>query len=208
MRGRQCLVLLLVAGCGGGGGGTTTEPPPTVQRGIVQGTVRDEAEAGVAGAGVQLTRSGSGPLNATTNASGGYTFNAVDAGTWTLTASPPSGFEADGNLTTTVQVTANQTTTVPVLRMKRVAQPPGNEATVVSMGDNFFSPQTVTISRGRTVRWVNGGQQTHNSRSSTAIWSSPDLDPGQSFEHTFQNAGTFAYLCTLHAGMTGTVVVQ
>ena len=31
---------------------------------------------------------------------------------------------------------------------------------------------------------------------------------GATFEHTFEEAGTFDYVCTVHPGMEGTVVVE
>jgi hypothetical protein len=34
------------------------------------------------------------------------------------------------------------------------------------------------------------------------------MDAGQSGSHTFTEAGTFAYICTPHPNMQGTVVVQ
>jgi plastocyanin len=33
------------------------------------------------------------------------------------------------------------------------------------------------------------------------------LGPGASFLHTFTTAGTYAYHCRIHSGMTGTVIV-
>lgn len=206
MRSKVLLAALLVA-CGGGGGGPS-EPQPQPQRGVVQGAIRDDADAGVAGVGVQLTRAGATALSATTSADGAYSFSAVDAGTWTLSGTPPAGFEAVGTLSTTVQVVGNQTTTVPVLRVRRVQQPGPGTVTLVTIQDAGFSPASVTVPVGRTVRWTNAGQLAHNSTSTTGAWASPTLAAGQSFEHTFQAAGTYTYSCTLHAGMNGTVVVQ
>jgi copper binding plastocyanin/azurin family protein len=34
------------------------------------------------------------------------------------------------------------------------------------------------------------------------------IEPGQSFKHKFAKAGTFKYVCTVHPGMQGTVVVK
>jgi hypothetical protein len=35
-----------------------------------------------------------------------------------------------------------------------------------------------------------------------------DMAGGETFEHTFEEAGTFDYVCTVHPGMEGTVVVE
>ena len=38
-------------------------------------------------------------------------------------------------------------------------------------------------------------------------FSSGNLPSGSQFSHTFTNTGSFDYHCTIHSGMTGTVVV-
>jgi plastocyanin len=209
-------VMLLVGavcavGCGGDGTpqGPGEQPP---QRGTIQGSALDETNTGVPGVAVQISRTGASPRNTTTNAAGSYTFTAVDIGAWSLSATPPAGFTADGVLTANVQVTANATSTVPPLLLRRTQPPPPppppGEATVVTMTDDVFTPNSVTISTGGRVRWVNNGSNIHNTTASGGAWSSPNMSSGQTFEHTFNQAGTFGYSCTLHAGMTGTITVQ
>ena len=84
----------------------------------------------------------------------------------------------------------------------------GTAATVnVSVGNIFFSPATVTISAGDTVvwTWVSG---VHNVTFPTNNIASANLSPGSSFTNTFNTAGTFAYVCTLHLPtQTGTIIV-
>src|SRR3990172_11365902 len=90
--------------------------------------------------------------------------------------------------------------------------PVPQRATVnVSMVDNVFQPQTITIQVGDTVVWTNNGALPHTSTSDTAgMWDSGILSPGQTFSRTFDTAGTFPYNCTIHRslGMVGTVIVQ
>ena len=71
-----------------------------------------------------------------------------------------------------------------------------------------FSPSTITIHVGDTVVWHNGGTVPHTATGSG--FDSGNLNPGQSYSHTFSSAGTFAYHCQYHQalGMVGTVVVQ
>jgi len=69
-----------------------------------------------------------------------------------------------------------------------------------------FNPATVVIKAGTTVVWTwNDGIIPHNV-------TGPDFKSGDKFrgtyQHTFTTAGTVHYQCTIHAGMTGTVVVQ
>jgi trimeric autotransporter adhesin len=85
----------------------------------------------------------------------------------------------------------------------------------VAPNDAFiFSPSSVTIHPGDTVRWT-WGADFHSSTSGTpgmpnGIWNSGVLNQGAVFTHTFSSAGTFQYYCTPHGaccGMVGTVTV-
>ena len=73
--------------------------------------------------------------------------------------------------------------------------------------DNAYRPRGITIARGTTIRWVNAGDVLHTSTSSTSLWNSGLLDPGETFSRVFRRAGTFRYTCTLHPAMTGRIVV-
>lgn len=83
-----------------------------------------------------------------------------------------------------------------------------SRTTSITMRDNSFAPQTIIIARGATVRWTNSGSVTHRSVGPNNAWNSGDVAPGQSFSREFRDAGTFAYSCTLHAGMSGTIIVD
>jgi Cupredoxin-like domain len=71
-----------------------------------------------------------------------------------------------------------------------------------------YVPNPATVSVGATVTWVNNDIDAHTSTSTTNVWGSPAIQPGQSFSFTFQSAGTFQYLCLIHPNMAGTIVVQ
>ncbi len=73
---------------------------------------------------------------------------------------------------------------------------------------NFaFVPATVTISKGTTVVWTQ--QDSGVSHTVTDIgFDSPPLSQGQTFNQTFNDAGTFNYHCSIHPTMTGTIIVQ
>ena len=76
-----------------------------------------------------------------------------------------------------------------------------------------FEPSSVTIKAGDTVKFVNNKMAPHN-----AVFeghdelSHPDLAfaPGESWEETFSEAGTYDYYCEPHrgAGMVGQVIVE
>lgn len=79
--------------------------------------------------------------------------------------------------------------------------------TVVMM-NIAFDPGTLTVSASTTVTWQNNDGTTHTSTSDNGVWDTGNITGGTSKTLTFSNAGTFKYHCSLHAGMTGTILVQ
>lgn len=79
-------------------------------------------------------------------------------------------------------------------------------ACVVDVTDNTFSPRTLTVTEGSTVRWENDGASPHTSTGDD--WDSGTILVGADFEHTFDAAGEFDYVCDFHSGMNGTIVVE
>ena len=75
--------------------------------------------------------------------------------------------------------------------------------------DNFsFSPATVTVAVGSTVRWTNHDDVPHTVVSDEKIFRSKVMDTDQDFAYTFTKAGTYSYFCSLHPKMVAKVVVQ
>jgi plastocyanin len=74
--------------------------------------------------------------------------------------------------------------------------------------DSFYLPDTINITVGKPVRWTNEGSVYHTVVSDSALWTSNLLAPSWWFEVRFDSAGIYPYHCSLHQGMTGTVVVQ
>lgn len=71
-----------------------------------------------------------------------------------------------------------------------------------------YQPRTIQITTGDTVTWTNNGVAPHSVTSSNgAGFDSGDMQPGQSFQWTFGQAGEYPFYCTLHPWMTGTVTV-
>jgi plastocyanin len=81
--------------------------------------------------------------------------------------------------------------------------------TNVIVGDNFFNPRNVTITRNDAVRWVWGGSDEHSTTHSGSprLWDSGVKRSG-SFTNVFTTTGTFPYFCTEHGSQTGSVIVQ
>jgi len=76
--------------------------------------------------------------------------------------------------------------------------------------DKGFTPNTITVVLGvnSTIVWTNNDGSPHTVTSNGGIFDSGNMAPGQSFSYTFTSTGTFAYHCTYHPWMTGTVVVK
>ncbi len=90
----------------------------------------------------------------------------------------------------------------------QIVSPAG--ATQVSIGDNFYQPDSVAIARGGSVRWTNHGARDHLVVSDSGRFTSPTIVPGAWFQQRFDSAGTFRYHCGLDSTHveTGVVVVQ
>lgn len=77
----------------------------------------------------------------------------------------------------------------------------------VSMAKYQFTPQTVRIAAGGSVRWINGDKRAHVVHFDDS-GDSPDIAPGSSYERRFERAGEYPYVCGIHGSMHGVVVVE
>lgn len=86
----------------------------------------------------------------------------------------------------------------------------GGSTAAISMVDDRFTPNALTVAVGTTVVWTNNGQDWHDIASLDGSFASGRLDSGQTFSHAFNRAGTFKYICKHHfmQGMTGQVTVE
>lgn len=72
---------------------------------------------------------------------------------------------------------------------------------------NFsFNPATLTVTAGTTVIWTNKDSAPHTIRSEK--FTSGNIGQGQTYQYTFQNVGTYNYICGIHPSMKGTIIVQ
>jgi plastocyanin len=92
---------------------------------------------------------------------------------------------------------------------------PAQAATVVidsidPVSGPAFMPANVTIDPGDTVRFeFDEATTTHTVTSTSANWSINETrDPnGAPIERTFDTLGTYTFVCTVHAGMSGSITV-
>ncbi|MGH7695152.1 MAG: cupredoxin domain-containing protein [Gemmatimonadaceae bacterium] len=201
-------LLAVAAACGGGGGddgGTTNPGQPTLadivpsvtslpltagQSSTITVTARNTSGGTITNAGTPSFTSRSASVAEVNNQ--GVVF-AVAAGTTTIDISLTFG-----GVTKTASVTVIVTGTL------------GATATVAAgSASNTFQPQVVGVARGGTVTWSFAALE-HNvtfSGGSGAPANIPNTT-NASVSRTFGTAGNFPYDCTLHAGMTGTVIVR
>jgi LPXTG-motif cell wall-anchored protein len=78
----------------------------------------------------------------------------------------------------------------------------------VTISDFQFTPAQITVQQGDTVTWTNEGPTAHSATASDGSFDTGIFSAGGSRSHTFDEAGTFAYICTPHPNMHGTVVVE
>ncbi len=86
---------------------------------------------------------------------------------------------------------------------------------VIAVGDNFFRPNSVSAGVGQLVEWRWIGTTLHNLVfDDTTLCVSPRgtrpcrFSVDGTWRHRFQQAGTFAYRCTLHLEQRGTIIAH
>ena len=102
------------------------------------------------------------------------------------------------------QFLADERAAAPAPKPKAIAAASGS----VTIADFSFTPATITVDVGDTVTWNNNGPTPHSATSTNGAFDTGILRKGQSGSHTFNEAGSYSYICTPHPFMKATVVVQ
>ncbi|HKH84035.1 MAG TPA: plastocyanin/azurin family copper-binding protein [Gemmatimonadales bacterium] len=100
---------------------------------------------------------------------------------------------------------------------------PANSVSIVARaetkGTSAFSPNPLSVAATGTVHWYNddktaaggpyGGSNgtSHNITADDLSFTSGNLAPDLTFEHTFTAPGTYPYHCSIHPTMKGTITV-
>jgi plastocyanin len=74
--------------------------------------------------------------------------------------------------------------------------------------DEAYVPETLTVKAGTTVTWRNDDTSSHTVTEHEYEWTSPLLNPGESWSYTFNEPGVYDYHCNPHLWMVGTIVVE
>jgi plastocyanin len=84
----------------------------------------------------------------------------------------------------------------------------GSDAVAVSMKNIQFAPTSVTAKVGQTIKWTNDDSVDHNvTAKSGATFTSSTFGQGKTYSYKATKAGTISYVCTIHPGMVGTIIV-
>ena len=90
-----------------------------------------------------------------------------------------------------------------------------NTVDIVGLESPFYLPNEIRTSAGETIVFDNVDGNQHTVTSVKAGTTEPDgkfdsglLQPGEKFEITLKEKGTYHYYCALHPGMQGTIIVS
>ncbi|EMA08188.1 halocyanin domain-containing protein [Haloferax denitrificans] len=123
-------------------------------------------------------------------------------------ASTESAGEGDADLDAWFENTSNFDGVEAQTGLQRVTVDVGAQANGGAFG---FGPAAIRVSKGTTVAWTWTGEGgSHNVVAEDGSFESDLVSAGgHTFEHTFEEAGTYTYACTPHKtlGMKGAVVV-
>ena len=130
---------------------------------------------------------------------------AIAAGLGVAACSPSGASTKYSAAPAPMNMATAPTNTAPANAAPAVAVPAATSAKV-SIANFAFGPATLTVKAGTTVVWTNNDLVAHTV-TFTDVANSPVLGRGATFSRTFTAPGTFAYICSIHPFMHGTVVV-
>jgi plastocyanin len=92
------------------------------------------------------------------------------------------------------------------------ASPDKRGSKTVKVADDFYSPDSVTVSKGTKVKFKWVGKHKHNVVKTKgpggAFSSTATSADGVNFKHKFSKSGTYKIICTIHPEMTMKVKVN
>lgn len=160
---------------------------------------------------VELYAEGGGTVldSERTSATGAAGFSGLDAGTYEVEITVPTGYvmEADGPTRQTVMVSGGETGSASFSLVS-----PGEVVEVHLTSSFTFTPADLTIEPGTTVAWINDEAIFHTiTPDGHSEWTRREVSAeAETFRHTFETEGEFPYICEPHEsqGMTGTITVE
>jgi plastocyanin len=77
----------------------------------------------------------------------------------------------------------------------------------VEIEDFAYNPDPVTIAEGGKVIWINRDSAPHTATAEDGSFDTGTLEEGKLGSESFKQPGTYAYHCTIHPSMHGTIEV-
>jgi plastocyanin len=204
---------ITVTAAGSAGGSTVTTPNETFSPGLLSIAPGSTVTWEISGATHNVTFTGPAPAGGNvpdTQAGTSASRTFETAGTYPYHCTRHSGMSGTVVVESGAAPPPAPAPTPPPTSAPTPPPAPPASATTVTTPNETFSPGTVTVAPGSTVAWQISGAR-HNvtfSGTAPAGGNIPDTDPGNTISRTFDSAGSYAYQCTRHSGMSGTVVVQ
>lgn len=78
----------------------------------------------------------------------------------------------------------------------------------VTIDSMRFTPGTVIVRKGDRITWINKDPFPHTVTATDGKFDSHPIAPGGSWTYVARKAGEYDYICTLHVGMKGKIVVR
>jgi plastocyanin len=73
---------------------------------------------------------------------------------------------------------------------------------------NFDFSGAESVAVGTPVIVTNEDDVSHTWTSEDDVFDSGSLSQGESFQYTFEDAGEYSFVCTIHPGMSGSISVE
>ena len=83
-----------------------------------------------------------------------------------------------------------------------------SSGTSVAIAGNCFTPTVLHVQPGQVVSFTNEDDFQHTVSGANAVWGSyASVDPAARVAYAFKRVGVYPYVCLIHPGMTGAIVV-
>jgi len=120
--------------------------------------------------------------------------------------------EGDGGAATVTETTEGEETTETGETTSEAGDdsaPSGDavRSAKVEIEDFAYDPDPVTIEEGGKVTWINRDSAPHTATAEDGSFDTGTLEEGKIGSESFKEPGTYAYTCTIHPEMEGTVEV-
>ena len=209
-----CLTIVsALLGCGGGSsdnGGTTGPPPPPPGGNQTLGSIQTNVSTMnlAAGSSQTIAVAAYDTQNNIISNPGAPSFNSASSSIAEVDGSGVvTGFNS-GSTNITASLTIGSVTRTATVAVTVTGSLPSFAGVSTTQGD-AFTPNRVTIGQGGRVTWT-FGTTTHNVTFAATPGAPNNISDtySRSEERNFNATGNFSYQCTIHAGMSGQVVVR